>query len=63
MSYTSSEVKQRWENKAYKKYLVRLREDTDAAIIDYIEQHKEQYGTTEIFRMALEMLMESGEFG
>ena len=60
VSYTSSEVKQRWENKAYKKFLVRFREDADKEIIDYIEANKERFGTTEIFRAAMEMLINNG---
>lgn len=63
MSYTSSEVKQRWKERNYKRYEINLRYDDDTAIIDYIEKHKEQYGTTELFRRAMEMLIESGEFG
>ena len=60
VSYTSSEVKQRWENKAYKKFLVRFREDADKEIIDYIEANKERFGTTEIFRAAMEMVINNG---
>ena len=60
LSYTSTEVKQRWENKAYKKFLVRFREDTDKEIIDYIEANKERFGTTEIFRAAMEALIKNG---
>ena len=60
VSYTSSEVKQRWENKAYKKFLVRFREDADKEIIDYIEANKERFGTTEIFRAAMEALIKNG---
>lgn len=60
VSYTSSEVKQRWENKAYKKFLVRFREDTDKEIIAYIEANKERFGTTEIFRAAMEALIKNG---
>ena len=60
VSYTSSEVKQRWENKAYKKFLVRFREDADKEIIDYIEANKERFGTTEIFRAAMETLIKNG---
>ena len=60
VSYTSSEVKQRWENKAYKKFLIRFREDTDKEIIDYIEANKERFGTTEIFRAAMEALIKNG---
>lgn len=60
LSYTSTEVKQRWENKAYKKFLVRFREDTDKEIIAYIEANKERFGTTEIFRAAMEALIKNG---
>ena len=60
VSYTSTEVKQRWENKAYKKFLVRFREDADKEIIDYIEANKERFGTTEICRAAMEMLIKNG---
>jgi hypothetical protein len=54
MGKTSTEVKQRWESKAYRKYLIRFREDTDKALIDYLERNKERFGTTNIFRDALE---------
>lgn len=54
MGKTSTEVKQRWENKAYAKYLVRLRYDTDKQLIDYLEKNKERLGTSSIFRDALE---------
>lgn len=54
---TSTEVKQRWENKAYNKYLVRLRKDSDADLIKYIEQRKTKLGTTGAFREALEQVV------
>ena len=60
MGKTSTEVKQRWENKAYYKYLVRLRRDTDAHLIDYIDKNKERIGTTNIFRDALEEYIKKG---
>ena len=60
MSYTSTEVKQRWIDNNYKRITVNLRYDTDKEIIDYIEQHKEQFGTTEIFRVALQLLIDRG---
>jgi len=53
-THTSNEVKQRWESKAYKKILIRLRYDTDKELLDYIEQHKDEDGTTNIFREALQ---------
>jgi len=54
MGKTSTEVKQRWESKAYAKYMVRFRLDTDKRLIDYLEKNKERIGTTNIFREALE---------
>ena len=57
---TSSEVKQRWESKAYKKYMIRLRADDDADLIAWIEANKEKHGTTELFRMGLEKLKTEG---
>lgn len=60
-TYTSTEVKQRWENKAYKKIVVRLRYDTDAALLDFIDQNKDSIGTTQIFREALEMYMDANK--
>lgn len=58
---TSNEVKKRYEDKAYKKYLLRLRHDTDKELIKYIESEQEKgKQTTEIFRelgnIALEKL-------
>lgn len=57
---TSSEVKNRWESKTYKKYLVRLRADEDRELIEFIEQNKDTYGTTEIFRAGLEKVKNEG---
>lgn len=56
---TSTEVKQRWEAKAYKKYMIRLRLDTDNDLIEYIEK-KKQNGVqiTELVREGLEQLKE-----
>ena len=61
MGKTSSEVKQRWMEKAYKKYLVSFRYDTDQEIIDFIEANKEKLGTTNIFRDALEMYVKANK--
>lgn len=48
---TSNEVKKRYEDKVYKKCLVRLRHDTDEELIRYIESEQEKgKQTTEIFR-------------
>ena len=52
-TFTSYEVKRRYDLKTYRKYSVSLRQDEDADLIRYIDQHKDQEGTTEIFRTAL----------
>ena len=53
-SMTSTEVKQRYKDKTYKKYYVYLRKDEDRDLIEWIDRHKERLGTTNIFREALE---------
>ena len=60
VSYTSTEVKTAWKQRNYKRYEVNFRLDTDKEIIDYIEAHKERFGTTEIFRAAMELLINNG---
>lgn len=60
MSYTSNEIKTKWKQANYKPYQVNLRYDEDQDLIAYIEQYKEQFGTTEIFRQALQLLIERG---
>lgn len=40
--------------KAYKRYVISLRNDTDAELIAYLEAHKDTTGTTQIFREALQ---------
>ena len=60
VSYTSSEVKTAWKQRNYKRYEVNFRLDTDKEIIAYIEANKERFGTTEIFRAAMEALIKSG---
>lgn len=58
-THTSTEVKQRWIDRNYKRIVVNLRYDTDKDIIDWIEEHKEEYGTTNIFRDAVELLIKN----
>ena len=60
VSYTSTEVKTAWKQRNYKRYEVNFRLDTDKDIIDYIEANKERFGTTEIFRAAMEALINNG---
>ena len=58
MGKTSTEVKQRWMNANYNRYIVNLRKDTDKDLIEYVEKNKAKYGTTEIFRAGIEALIE-----
>lgn len=60
VSYTSTEVKTAWKQRNYKRYEINFRLDTDKEIIAYIEANKERFGTTEIFRAAMEMLINNG---
>ena len=60
VSYTSTEVKTAWKQRNYKRYEINFRLDTDKEIIDYIEAHKERFGTTESFRAAMEALINNG---
>lgn len=60
VSYTSTEVKTAWKQRNYKRYEVNFRLDTDKEIIAYIEANKERFGTTEIFRAAMEALIKNG---
>lgn len=55
---TSTEVKQRWEKKAYIRYMVRLRHDTDQDLIDWIDERKDTIGTSAIFRDGARLLMQ-----
>ena len=50
-TYTSNEVKKRYNNKAYRQYLVSLRVDQDADLIAKIDAlKKDGYSTTDAFR-------------
>ena len=60
VSYTSTEVKTAWKQRNYKRYEINFRLDTDKEIIAYIEANKERFGTTEIFRAAMELLIKNG---
>ena len=51
---TSTEVKQRYKDKSYKRYQIYLRHDDDRELINWIDSHKDSLGTTSIFREALE---------
>lgn len=54
---TSTEVKQRWIDKTYKRYVISLRQDTQPDLIELVENRKSAgQSTTEIFAEALELL-------
>lgn len=55
---TSTEVKNRWNAKTYKRYTVNLRLDEDAELIEFVETNKGKIGATEIFRSGIEKLTE-----
>lgn len=57
---TSTEVKNRWNQKTYKRIMVSLRKDDDSDLISWFEDHKEKYGPTEIFRIGIEKLKNEG---
>ena len=58
---TSSEVKNRWNAKTYKRYTVLLRKDEDADVIDFTEWYKETHDSiTDIFRAGAEKLKNEG---
>lgn len=56
---TSYEAHQRWAAENLKRYAVSLRYDTDQVLIDYIEANKGNGGTSQIFKEALQLLIDS----
>lgn len=59
-THTSTEVKQRWIDKNYKRFVVSFRYDSDKEIIEYIEERKKRGDqTSDIFREAMDALMEN----
>lgn len=57
---TSTEVKNRWNAKTYKRYQISLRKDDDADLIDLVEGIKDRIGVTEIFRAGAEKIKNEG---
>lgn len=52
---TSTEVKNRWNAKTYKRYTVNLRKDEDADLISLIDEYQKNGGSvSELFRAGLE---------
>ena len=55
MGKTSNQVKQRYAQKTYKQYAVKLRYDTDVALIDEIEKLKAAgLGTTQAIKQLIQ---------
>ena len=54
---TSTEVKNRWNAKTYQTFRANLRKDEDADLIQWIEDHKDTFSQSDIFRAGLEALM------
>lgn len=52
---TSTEVKNRWNAKTYKRYTLSLRYDDDDEVIEYLERHRtpDGKGVTNLIRAAL----------
>ena len=58
---TSTEVKNRWNAKTYRRVTVNLRQEEDAEIIRFMEANRERIGATEIFRAGYEKLKTEGK--
>ena len=57
MGRASSEAKNRWNAKTYKRYAALLRKDEDKELIDWIEKNRGKYTIADIFRAGVETLM------
>ena len=57
MGKTSSEVKNRWCEKTYKRYTALLRKEDDEKMIEWVEQNRDKYTIADIFRAGVETLM------
>lgn len=49
----------RWQAANFRRYTVNFKNEDDAELIAYIESNKSQQSTTDIFREALQMLIDS----
>ena len=58
-TFTSTDVKRRYNEKTYKRIILYLRYDEDAELLEFIEANKDKLGTTQMFREALEMYIEA----
>lgn len=57
---TSTEIKTKWIKANYRTFQAHFRYDTDADIIEYMEQHKDGRGVTDILRAAMRDYMAKG---
>lgn len=57
---TSTEVKNRWNAKTYKRYQVSLRKEEDADLIQYVDALNGRIGTSDIFRIGIETIKKEG---
>ena len=62
MGKTSSEVKQRWNEKTYRRLTLYLRKEDDKEYIDYLDKRRSETGESlaEIIKEALDLLMAEG---
>ena len=58
---TSTQVKNRWNVKTYRRVTVNLRQEEDADIIRFMDDRREKIGPTEIFRAGYEKLKNEGK--
>ena len=58
---TSTEVKNRWNAKTYRRVTVNLRQEEDAEIIRFMDERREKIGPAEIFRAGYEKLKNEGK--
>lgn len=62
MGKTSSEVKQRWNEKTYRRLTLYLRKEDDKEYIEYLDKRRSETGESlaEIIKEALDLLMAEG---
>jgi hypothetical protein len=62
MGKTSSEVKQRWNEKTYRRLTLYLRKEEDKAYIDYLDKRRSESDDSlaVIVKEALDLLMAEG---
>ena len=58
---TSTEVKNRWNAKTYRRVTVNLWQEEDAEIIRFMDERREKIGPTEIVRAGYEKLKTEGK--